>query len=84
MKNLKGGRPRLPLKFGANPNILNLYKTLLGTCWDAFTPLEAMDYTTLSEDVRLKTRDQWLLQESPDKTRGRSLQFLTPLPDEQF
>ena len=50
MKNLKGGRLRLPLKVGANPNSLNLSNTPLET-WDAPTPLEAMDYTTPSEDV---------------------------------
>ena len=50
MKNLKGGRLRLPLQVGANPNILNLSNTPLET-WDALTPLEAVDYTTPSEDV---------------------------------
>ena len=57
MKNLKGGRLRLPLKVGANPKILNLSNKPLET-WDALTPLEAVDYTTPPEDVRLKTRDQ--------------------------
>jgi hypothetical protein len=35
----------------------------MGT-WDALTPLGAVDYTTPSEDVQLKTGDQWLLQKS--------------------
>jgi hypothetical protein len=45
-------------KIGANPKVFNLSKTPLGTCWDAFTPLEAVDYATPSEDVRLKMGDQ--------------------------
>jgi hypothetical protein len=31
MKNLKGGRIRLPLKTGANPKIFNLSKK---NCWE--------------------------------------------------
>jgi hypothetical protein len=45
MKNLKGGRLRLPLKVGTNPKILNPSNTPLET-WDALTPLEAVDCTT--------------------------------------
>jgi hypothetical protein len=53
MKNLKGGRLRLPLKVGANPNILNLSNTPL-EMWDALTPLEAVDYSTPAEDVQIQ------------------------------
>jgi hypothetical protein len=42
---------------------LTFLKTPMGT-WDALTPLGAVDYTTPSEDVQLKTGDQWLLQKS--------------------
>ena len=50
MKNLKGGRLRLPLKVGANPNILNLSNTPLET-WDALTPLEVVDCASPPEYV---------------------------------
>ena len=67
MKNLKGGSLRLPLKVGANPNILNLSNTPLET-WDALTPLEAVDYTTpskmLSQDERSMTSPKSARQDS--------------------
>jgi hypothetical protein len=55
MKNLKGGRLHLPLNIGADPKILNLSKTPLET-WDALTPLEAVDCTSLPEDVSTQDR----------------------------
>jgi hypothetical protein len=73
MKNLKGGRLRLPLKIGANPNISNLSKTPLGTCWDALTPLEAVDCTSPPEDVSTQDRRSMPSSEAPDKTCAKKL-----------
>ena len=81
MKNLKGGRPCLPLKVGANPKFLNLSNKPLET-WDALTPLEAMDYTTHSEDVFDSRREINASFESADKTVAEALIFKNPA--EQF
>jgi hypothetical protein len=83
MKNLKGGRPRLPLKIGANPKIFNLSKTPLET-WDALTLLEAVDCTSPPEDVFNSRQEINDFFESTDKTRGRSLEFSNPSHDKQF
>ena len=66
MKNPKGGRLRLPLKFGADPKILNLFKTPLET-WEELTPLEAVDCTSLPEDA--STQDERKITSSKALTR---------------
>jgi hypothetical protein len=68
MKIFKGGRLRLPLKkkLELTLKFLNLSKTPLET-WNALTPLEAVDCTSLPEDA--STQDERKITSSKALTR---------------